>query len=122
MGSNKPLNLADLQLQIKPCQPFLFCASHWMALAEGWRAEWHLEKELLLAGTAAMSLVSRAAARGWALFLIFGQSCFPVRRSSQACLWFGCWGQKECVLLSRAFEFTKARTAKPQSWPSLFCC
>lgn len=27
-----------------------------------------------------------------------------------------------CVLLSRAFEFTKARTAKPQSWPPLSCC
>lgn len=94
MGSDKPLNSADLQLQIKHCQPFLFCASRWMALAGVWRAEQHLEKELLLAETAAMSLVSRAAARGWTLLLIFGQSCFPARRSSQACLWFGCWGQR----------------------------
>lgn len=98
MGSDKLLNPADLPPQIKDCQPFLFCASHWMALAEGWRAEQHLEKELLLAGTglrAAMSLVSRVAAHGWALLLIFGQSCSPARGSSQTCLWFGCWGQKE---------------------------
>lgn len=56
-------------------QPFLSCAGRWMALTEGWRAERHLEKELLLAGTglrAAMSLVSRVAAHGWALLLIFG--------------------------------------------------
>lgn len=29
----------------------LFCASHLMALAEGWRAERHLEKELSLTGS-----------------------------------------------------------------------
>lgn len=98
MESDKPLNPADLLPQIKHCQPFLFCASCWMALAEGQRAEWHLEKELLLAGTelrAAVSLVSRVAAHGWALLFVFGQSCFAAKRSSQTCLWFGCWGQKE---------------------------
>lgn len=67
MGSDKPLNPADLPPQIKHCQPFLLAcfvpATGWL-LQRGGGAERHLEKEPSLAGTGLCAVDILCAQRG----------------------------------------------------------